>query len=109
MFKPLFYFVAAIDNEPPYYTYCPQKIAKDFVPKPPYPEQMRVSWDEAIFKDNSGKDPTAVPSTPNGALFREGQHQVIIILYWQFLLAILPIFSSWRIRLSAVQVKVYFC
>ena len=44
----------------------------------PYADQMRVSWDDAVFKDNSGKDPTVVSSRKNSDWFTAGQHQVLL-------------------------------
>ncbi|CAB4012943.1 Hypothetical predicted protein [Paramuricea clavata] len=64
------------DKEAPYYTGCPQRIEKEFVAQAPYHDKMRVTWEDPMFQDNSGKDPTSVPSSPNGAFFKEGQHQI---------------------------------
>ena len=38
---------------------------------------MRVSWDEPVFQDNSGEDPSVIPSSSNGGNFKEGQHLVL--------------------------------
>ncbi|XP_028412626.1 sushi, von Willebrand factor type A, EGF and pentraxin domain-containing protein 1-like, partial [Dendronephthya gigantea] len=64
------------DKEAPYYSNCSQKIEKEFIATPPYADKMRVSWEDPVFQDNSGMNPTVIPSTPNGALFKEGQHQI---------------------------------
>ena len=60
------------DTEPPYYTFCPQRIAQDLVG-----DAMRVTWNEPVFQDNSGEIPSITLNRANGGWFKEGQHLVL--------------------------------